>query len=106
LIAQHILKNVGSTIHLQSLVKRTITTVNRALEGKQYLVGGKITLADLAFVPWDRMLDVILLGDHEASTLEGRQKLWPNWHAWHSRLLQRPAVQKTIAIQKEVQGKN
>ncbi|KAH8812778.1 glutathione S-transferase [Xylogone sp. PMI_703] len=104
-VAQHVLQNAGATTHLQGLVKRTITTVNRALEGKQYLVGGKLTLADLAFVPWDLMLDVILLGDDEAATPEGRQKLWPNWYAWHNRVLQRPAVQKMIAIQKEVQGK-
>ncbi|KAL7931444.1 glutathione S-transferase [Trichoderma chlorosporum] len=105
MIAQHVLKNEGSTKHFQGLVKRTITTVDRALSGKEYLVGGKISLADLAYIPWDLALDVILMGDAEAATAEGRQKLWPNWSTWHNRLLERPAVQKALAIQKKVQGK-
>lgn len=105
LIAQHILKNEGSTKHFQALVKRTITTVDRALKGKEYLVGDKITLADLAYIPWDLALDTILLGDEESATAEDRKKLWPNWFAWHNRVLQRPAVQKMLAIQRKAQGK-
>jgi glutathione S-transferase len=105
LIAQHMLKNPGSTKHFQELVKRTIGTINRALEGKQYLVGGKVSLADLSFIPWDLSLDVILAGDSEASTAPERAKIWPNWHAWHTTLLERPAVKKMLTIQKRVQGK-
>jgi glutathione S-transferase len=105
MIAQHVLKNAESAKHFQGLVKRTITTINRALEGKEYLVGGKVTIADLAFVPWDLALDMILIGDAEAATTEDRRKQWPNWWAWHARLLRRPAVQKMVTIQKEVQGK-
>lgn len=105
MIAQHVLKNEGSTKHFQGLVKRTITTVDRALQGKEYLVGDKLTLADLAFIPWDRTLDIILLGDSEAATAEQREKLWPNWSAWHNRILQRPAVQKAVQIQTTEQGK-
>lgn len=105
MIAQHVLKNPESTKHFQGLVKRTITTVNRALEGKEYLVGNKVTIADLSFIPWDMALDMILFGDDETATADGRQKVWPNWAAWQARLLQRPAVQKMIAIQKEVQSK-
>ncbi|KAL7914003.1 glutathione S-transferase [Trichoderma velutinum] len=105
MIAQHVLKNEGSTQHFQALVKRTITTVDRALRGKEYLVGDKITLADLAFLPWDNALDVILMGDAESATAEDRKKLWPSWSAWHDRVSQRPAVQKMLVIQKKAQGK-
>lgn len=105
MMAQHFLKNPASAKHFQDLVKRTITTLNRALEGKEYLVGEKPTIADLSFVPWDLALDAIMIGDEEAATVEARQKLWPNWAAWHSRLCQRAAVQKMITIQKHVQGK-
>lgn len=100
------LKNEGSTKHFQGLVKRTITTVDRALQGKEYLVGDKLTLADLAFIPWDRTCDTILLGDEEAATAEQREKLWPNWFAWHNRILQRPSVQKAVQIQTTEQAKN
>ncbi|KAI5461851.1 hypothetical protein BGZ63DRAFT_404673 [Mariannaea sp. PMI_226] len=103
LIAQHVLKNDGSTKHFQALVKRTITTVNRALEGKTFLVGEKVTLADLSFIPWDMKLDVIFMGDAEAATEEGRKQMWPNWYEWHQKLLQRAAVQKMISIQTNLQ---
>lgn len=106
MIAQHVLKNEGSTKHFQALVKRTVTTVDRALKGKEYLVGGKITLADIAFIPWDRALDAILAGDSEAATANQREELWSNWSAWHNRVMQRPSVQQAVQIQNTVQGKN
>jgi len=37
----------------EELKKRTLTTVDQELQGKQYLVGGRCTIADLAFVNWD-----------------------------------------------------
>jgi glutathione S-transferase len=97
-------KNMEAAKHFQSLVKRTIKTVDRELEGKPYLVGNKITLADLAFVPWDNMLDMIMMNDPEAATDEQRKSLYPNWSAWRSRLVERPAVRKMMDIQKEAQS--
>lgn len=93
--------NAEAAAHFYALVKRTLCTLDQELEGKTYLVGEKCTLADLAFVPWDLALDFVLEGDREANTLELRRKLFPNWFEWHSRLLERPAVQKMIASQKE-----
>ena len=104
MILQHMVKNMGAAKHFQSLVKRTIKTVDRELEGKRYLVGGKITLADLAFIPWDNMLDKIMMNDPEAATTEQRETLYPNWSAWRARVLERPAVQKMMDIQKEAQS--
>lgn len=88
--------------HFQHLVKRTLRTVDDELQGKEYLVGGKCTLADLAFIPWDLMLDLVLQGDTEAGTAQGRQQLFPNWHKWHTRIAQRPSVQKMISLKQEV----
>jgi glutathione S-transferase len=104
MILQHMVKNMEGAKHFQGLVKRTIKSVDRELEGKQYLVGGKVTLADLAFIPWDNMLDTIMMNDSEAATSEQRKTLYPNWAAWRDRLLQRPAVQKMMSIQKEAQS--
>lgn len=101
---QLMVKNVEAAKHFQGLVKRTIKTIDRELEGKQYLVGGRITLADLAFIPWDNALDIIMMGDPEAATSEERRELFPNWSAWRDRLLERPAVKKMMAIQKEAQS--
>ena len=101
---QLMLQNMDAAKHFQGLVKRTIRTVDRELEEKQYLVGGKVTLADLAFIPWDNMLDTIMTNDPEAATSEQRKELFPNWSAWRDRLVERPAVQKMMAIQKEAQS--
>jgi glutathione S-transferase len=79
--------------------------MDTALEGKQYLVGDKCTIADLAFVNWDLTLDVGLKGDEEAATAEQRGKLYPNWAAWHQRVTARPAVQKMIQDFQEAQPK-
>ncbi|KAJ9606362.1 hypothetical protein H2200_009323 [Cladophialophora chaetospira] len=87
--------------HFQGLVKRTLGTVDQALEGKQYLVGDKCTIADLAFVNWDLSLASFMAGDEEAGTEELRAKKFPNWAAWHKRLLERAAVQKMMQIQQK-----
>ncbi|PKK52027.1 hypothetical protein CI102_2166 [Trichoderma harzianum] len=61
-------KNFDGVAHFQHLVKRTLRTVDDELRGKEFLVGDKCTLADLAFIPWDLMLDVVLQGDAEAAS--------------------------------------
>lgn len=91
--------NPEAVAHFQGLVKRTLGTVNQALEGKQYLVADRLTLADLAFIPWDLTLEIILERDAEAGTEEKRKAKFPNWYAWHQRLLSRPAVRKMMEIQ-------
>ena len=90
------MNNPEALAHLQSIVKRTLSTMDAALEGKQYLVAGKCTIADLAFVNWDLMLDVALKGDVEAGGNKQRKQKYPNWAAWHERLTERRAVKKMI----------
>jgi glutathione S-transferase len=98
--------NLDGRQHFQDLVKRTLGTVDSALTGKTYLVGEKCTIADLAFVNWDLMLDVALKGDKQAATKEQREKMYPNWSAWHERLLERPAVQKMMQAQREANSQS
>lgn len=93
--------NADGVAHFQNLVKRTLRTVDDELRGKEYLVGGKCTLADLAFIPWDLMLDFVLQGDAEAETAQDRQKLFPNWYRWHTKIAQRTSVQKMIKLKQE-----
>ena len=42
-------------------VRRVLSVLNTALEGKRYLVGDKVTIADLSFVPWHSIIPVRLL---------------------------------------------
>jgi glutathione S-transferase len=76
------------------------------LTGKTYLVGEKCTIADLAYVNWDHefALDNAMSGNEEAATMEQREKLYPNWAAWHKRLIGRDAVEKMVRMQREAFG--
>ena len=59
--------------------------LNMALEGKEYLVGDKLTYADLAFIPWQTGLAMI----HPEFDVE---KEAPNVAKWMQRMGARPVV--------------
>ncbi len=86
--------------HLQGIVKRTLGTLNDALQDKKYLVGNKCTISDLSFLNWDLLLDRVLAGDPEAASAEQREALFAHWASWHNRILQRPSVQTAIEMQR------
>jgi glutathione S-transferase len=74
-------------------VKRILGVLDGALEGKQWLVGDKMTFADLSFTVWNERLDA-LLGCAPEKKFEG----FPNVHAWHERMTSRPAWTKVMDI--------
>ncbi|CAG8961040.1 hypothetical protein HYFRA_00002580 [Hymenoscyphus fraxineus] len=74
-------------------VKRVLGVLNKALEGKQYLVGEKCTIADLSFIAWDMMLPWMFGEAWAGVDVENK---FPNYFAWNKRLLERPAVQKAV----------
>ena len=71
--------------------------LDKALEGKQYLVGNKISYADLSFVTWCHMIPY-LFGDEKLPDFAGE---YPNYHAWLERLLARPSVKKVLQTEKD-----
>ncbi|CAB5380708.1 unnamed protein product [Rhizophagus irregularis] len=62
---------------------------NSALEGKEYLVGNKFTLADAISFPWVRA--------HAFSGIESIDEFL-NLKAWVARISARPAVQKGLNV--------
>ncbi|KAL2691652.1 hypothetical protein Neosp_002041 [[Neocosmospora] mangrovei] len=71
---------------------RVVEVLNNILEGKEYLVGNKYTYADIAFIPWNTAVPA--LGDvWKKFDIENK---YPNFVAWHNRLLARPAVAKIL----------
>lgn len=54
------------------------------------------TYADLAFVPWNNVISFVF-GD-DAATVVPESK-YPNFYAWHKRLLERPSVKAAMAAQ-------
>jgi len=71
-------------------IVRFTKVLDTVLEGKEYLVGGKCSYADLSFVMWYQVAPVVL---GEGTDLA---KEYPNFGAWMERLLSRPAVKKVL----------
>lgn len=61
--------------------------------GSDYLVGNKLTCADLSFLPWDVIIDTVGLFETE--------KNYPAYHKWHTKLTERPMVKKIFADRKK-----
>lgn len=97
-------------------VKRVYSVLDKALQGKQYLVGDKwyvenkseflrtelthsSTIADLSFITWDMMIPWIF-GDRSGEL--DFEKNYPAYFAWNQRLMARPAVKKVIADKQAV----
>ncbi|KAL4727070.1 hypothetical protein ACLX1H_005970 [Fusarium chlamydosporum] len=72
---------------------RVISVLDKTLEGKKYLVGNKLTYADLAFVPWNRVarkhpfFETSLWKEHDIL------HKYKNFAAWQERLDSLPSVQ-------------
>lgn len=72
-------------------INRVNTVLNSALKGKKYLLGDKISYADLSFVTWHVMIPFIL-GEEKLET-DGKNT---EYERWMSGLLERPAVKKVL----------
>ena len=71
-------------------VKRVSAVMDRVLASREWLVGNKISYADLSFVPWFLLVPAYTLPDLDLS------KEYPNLSAWLERMKARPAVQKVV----------
>ncbi|KAL6862771.1 hypothetical protein ACO1O0_003009 [Amphichorda felina] len=78
-------------------IVRVVGVLNDILKGKEYLVGGKVTYADIAFIPWNRILNNDKLLNF-VEKYELKEK-YPDFYAWNERLLSRPAVKKVLGIE-------
>jgi glutathione S-transferase len=73
--------------------KRVCGVLEQGLTEKKWLVGDKMTIADLAFVPWNDRLDVVLMCPAE-SKFDG----FPRVKAWHESMIARPSWKKAMGI--------
>lgn len=73
--------------------KRLLGVLDARLNGRQWLMGGEFTIADVAHVGWVRNL----IGFYEAGELVGIDN-FPNVLAWLDRCLARPAVARGLTI--------
>lgn len=84
--------NPGAKLRYKDQVLRVVQVLDKMLEGKEYLVGDKFTYADLAFIPWNTLITPIEGVYPEWET----EKNYPNYTAWHARMVARPAVKKIL----------
>ncbi|KAI1209077.1 glutathione S-transferase [Annulohypoxylon truncatum] len=83
-------------------VLRVLGVLEGYLEGKQWLVGDKMTYADMAWVPWNDRVDTSL-GVPEPNKFDG----FPNVKAWHERMTSLPSwkkIMETRAVLMDEQG--
>jgi glutathione S-transferase len=70
--------------------KRVFTVLESVLKERKYLVGDKLSVADIAFLQWNTSADRIILGpefiDSEA----------PNVRRWMKEMIGRPGIKKVI----------
>ncbi|RPD77240.1 glutathione S-transferase C-terminal-like protein [Lentinus tigrinus ALCF2SS1-7] len=66
-----------------------------AKEPSGWLVGGKCTVADLSFVPWDLL--ALTLGFKDRADVDVA-KTYPAFYAWHQKLLKRESVAKLLEV--------
>ncbi|KAI1442335.1 glutathione S-transferase [Annulohypoxylon stygium] len=74
-------------------LKRVLGVLNGWLEHRQWLVGDKMTYADLAFVPWNDRIDSVIL-----CKPEDKFAGFPHVQAWHERMILRPSWKKVMEI--------
>lgn len=74
----------------QNETRRVLTVLNGVLEKQEWLVGGRISAADIAFLQWNTSADRIILGS------EFIDKEAPNVRRWMNALIARPGIKKVM----------
>lgn len=71
---------------------RLLGVLDRRLEGREWIVGGDYSIADMICWPW------VLI----AKPLGARLDAFPHLSAWRARVKERPAVQRAVNLGKEL----
>ncbi|OSD08171.1 glutathione transferase Ure2p class [Trametes coccinea BRFM310] len=82
----------------QKEILRVIGVLDGVLAKQEWLVGGKLTVADLSFVPWNVVaVENIVKGLADVDL----EKQFPAFYKWHQKLIARPVVAKLLEEQAE-----
>ncbi|UZP34442.1 hypothetical protein NXS19_002258 [Fusarium pseudograminearum] len=73
-------------------IARVISVLDKVLAGRKYLVDGKLTYADLAFVPWNRVVSQHPFFKTSLWEKHTILKQYPSFSAWQERLNDLPSV--------------
>ncbi|OJJ54506.1 hypothetical protein ASPSYDRAFT_159695 [Aspergillus sydowii CBS 593.65] len=78
-------------------IKRVTGVLEGILKGKEFLVGGKFSYADVSFLPWYSLVESPLLGDKVDLA-----KDFPGVKAWLDRIQASDGVAKALRYQEEL----
>ncbi|KAF2792946.1 glutathione S-transferase [Melanomma pulvis-pyrius CBS 109.77] len=78
--------------------QRVVKVLDKWLEGKDSLVGDKLTYADLSFVAWNAAIGYFMSGRPKDEWEPETQ--FPNFFRWQNSMLARPSVQKASTLAK------
>lgn len=81
----------------QREIKRVLGVMEGHLEGRQWLVGDKVTYADLAWVPYTLVAE-LFLSRPDRPLLED----YPNVGAWYGRMTSRPSWKKVMETRSQL----
>ncbi|KAM0326093.1 hypothetical protein ACHAQA_006686 [Verticillium albo-atrum] len=89
-------------------MRRVCGVLDRALDGHEYLVGGRYSYADVAFLPWFNVAFFPWYDMAVPGVFSGKVQFedeFPNVAAWIHRLRERPAIAKTLRERSEAMDK-
>lgn len=79
-----------------------VGVLDRALKGRDWLVGDKCTYADLAFVMWDLNIDFVLKDRPEGWNIAD----YPNFKRWHEAILARDSLKTVLSVLQDKEVKS
>ncbi|CCL99732.1 uncharacterized protein FIBRA_01754 [Fibroporia radiculosa] len=79
---------------------RVISVLDGVLAKQEWLVGGKLSIADISFVTWNNAAVGAIAPDIEGANLE---KDYPSFWAWHQKLVATESIKKVLEARNSVQ---
>ncbi|KAI0725193.1 glutathione S-transferase C-terminal-like protein [Fomitopsis betulina] len=76
---------------------RVLGVLESVLSKQEWLVGGKPTIADISFIPWNQVAFAFILKDYPGVDLE---KDFPTVLKWHNALTSRKPIAEQLAIKR------
>ncbi|RMJ12707.1 hypothetical protein BHE90_001223 [Fusarium euwallaceae] len=71
---------------------RVIGVLDGVLKGRDWLVGDKCTFADLAFLPWNDRINMLVL----SKSIDEIRAQYPNFAAWQARMVARDSWKEAM----------
>lgn len=79
-------------------VLRVIEVLDGVLEDRDWLVGDKCTFADLAFLPWNDRIDMLVM----SKLIDEIRGQYPHFAAWQARMVGRDSWKRAMETRDQI----